>query len=96
MGDKNFKESQALQRLFGQVRKAGGQGAWDRGAGGTQLNQQSTEQRRHECEARHILSLPFAERKPFLELVGKRRGAMARTALELEIRRQHRLAKVAA
>ena len=48
MGDKNFKESQALQRLFGQVRKAGGQGAWDRGAGGTQFNQQSTEQRRHE------------------------------------------------
>ena len=60
------------------------------------MTRQKVDLWRLECEARHILSLPFAERKPFLELVGKRRGAMARTALELEIRRQHRLAKVAA
>lgn len=42
------------------------------------------------------MAMPFSERKPLLELVGKRRGEAAKRSLELEIRRQHQLAKVAA
>ncbi|MCQ9618371.1 hypothetical protein L1889_18195 [Paenalcaligenes niemegkensis] len=60
------------------------------------MRHQSTEQYRHECEARYVLSMPFNARKPFLELVGKRRGDAAKTALELEVRRQYRLSKEAA
>ncbi|GEM_PF-6843324 len=60
------------------------------------MSHQATEKHRHECEARHVLAMPFSERKPFLELVGKRRGEVAKRSLELEIRRQHQMAKVAA
>lgn len=51
---------------------------------------------RRECEARTVLSWEFERRRPYLDLVGKRRGAEALKELEVEIRRQHRLAKAAA
>lgn len=54
------------------------------------------EQHRRECEARWVLKQPFEKRKPYLKLVGKKRGEQARMELEAEIIRQHRLAKVAA
>ena len=53
------------------------------------------EQRRRECEARWVLSLPQHERKPWLDLIGKRRGPDAQKYLEDEVRRQHRLKKEA-
>lgn len=56
----------------------------------------NTEQHRKECEARQVLQWPFEKRKPYLELVGKRRGEQARMELEKEIIRQYRLAKAAA
>ena len=56
----------------------------------------NTEQYRKECEARQVLKWPFEKRKPYLELVGKRRGERARMALEKEIIRQYQLAKAAA
>lgn len=60
------------------------------------MTRQQTEQHRHECEARHVLSLPFADRKPYLEGIGRRRGEAAKAALENEVRRQHQLRKEAA
>jgi len=42
------------------------------------------------------LQWPFEKRKPYLELVGKKRGEQARMELEKEIIRQHRLEKAAA
>lgn len=51
---------------------------------------------RRECEARTVLSWEFEQRRPYLDLVGKRRGEAAKKALEAEIRRQHRLAREAA
>jgi len=59
-------------------------------------NTEEMEQHRKECEARQVLKWPFEKRKPYLELVGKRRGEQARMELEAEIIRQHRMAKVAA
>lgn len=60
-------------------------------------NTEEMEQHRKECEARQVLKWPFAKRKPYLELVGKRRGEKARMELETEIiRQQHRMAKAAA
>lgn len=56
----------------------------------------NTEQYRRECEARQVLAWPFEKRKPYLALVGKRRGEAARMELEQEVIRQHRLAKAAA
>lgn len=56
----------------------------------------SVEQNRRECEARHVLSLPFVQRSPYLDLVAKRRGDAGRRYLADEILRQHKLAKVAA
>ncbi len=55
-----------------------------------------TEARRRECEARHVLTLPFDRRKPYLDLVGKRRGADARQDLEQEVKRQFALRRKAA
>ncbi|WP_418215023.1 DUF7696 family protein [Bordetella bronchiseptica] len=43
---------------------------------------------RLECEARHVLSLPFDRRVPYLALVGRKRGADAQRALEAEVRKQ--------
>ena len=43
-----------------------------------------------------MLAWPFKQRKPYLELVGKRRGDAARKELEMEVMRQHRQAKVRA
>lgn len=56
----------------------------------------SNEQHRHDCEVRFVLSLPFAERRPYLELVGKRRGQAARDALEADMIRQHKTRRKAA
>ncbi|MFY1837533.1 DUF7696 family protein [Achromobacter xylosoxidans] len=55
-----------------------------------------TEEHRRQCEARQILAWPFEKRRPYLDLVGKRRGAAAREELEMEVRRQYRLGKRAA
>jgi len=55
-----------------------------------------TEQFRRECEARHILKMPKPARKPWLDQIGKRRGAAAQKYLEDEVIRQHRLMKEAA
>ncbi|WP_459178429.1 DUF7696 family protein [Achromobacter insolitus] len=43
-----------------------------------------------------MLTLPFERRKPYLDLVGKRRGAEARQDLEQEIKRQFDLRRKAA
>lgn len=51
------------------------------------------EQQRLECEARQVLAWPFAKRKPYLALVGKRRGEAAQMELQKEVIRQHRMAK---
>lgn len=59
-------------------------------------NSEEMEQYRKECEARQVLKWPFEKRKPYLELVGKKRGEKARMEIETEIIRQHRLAKAAA
>lgn len=40
------------------------------------------------CEARLVLSLPFAERKPYLERKRKRHGDAVARELEAEVRRQ--------
>lgn len=48
----------------------------------------TSDQWRMECEARHVLSLPFPDREPYLALVGRRRGTNGRMSLEVEIKRQ--------
>lgn len=48
----------------------------------------TSNQWRMECEARHVLSLPFSDREPYLALVGRRRGTNGRICLEEEIKRQ--------
>jgi len=48
------------------------------------------EQYRRECEARGVLRLPFDQRRPWLESIGKRRGEAGRKYLEDEVIRQHR------
>lgn len=40
-----------------------------------------------ECEARSVLAMPFADRKPYLRKIEERRGADARIALEDEVMR---------
>ncbi|WP_437340747.1 DUF7696 family protein [Achromobacter anxifer] len=55
-----------------------------------------SEKWRMECEARHVLSLPFSSREPYLALVGKRRGAQGRLVLEAEVRRQFSASRRAA
>lgn len=57
---------------------------------------QDAEQYRISCEARQVLAWPFEKRKPYLALVGKRRGEAAQMELQREVIRQHRLAKAAA
>ncbi|WP_420902062.1 DUF7696 family protein [Achromobacter mucicolens] len=57
---------------------------------------EGSEARRRECEARHVLTLPFDRRKPYLDLVAKRRGVGARHDLELEVKRQFALRRKAA
>lgn len=48
-----------------------------------------TEQRRKECEARHVLSWPAKQaRRDYLDLVEKKRGFAARQELEREMMRQ--------
>lgn len=48
----------------------------------------SGEDWRRQCEARHVLSLPFDRRVPYLALVGRKRGADAQRVLEAEVRKQ--------
>lgn len=48
----------------------------------------SSEEWRRQCEARHVLSLPFAKRAPYLNRVGGLRGEQAQKYLEHEVRRQ--------
>ncbi|WP_420808846.1 DUF7696 family protein [Bordetella avium] len=55
-----------------------------------------SETHRRECEARHVLGLPFDQRAPYLALVGKRRGADQQKILEQEIRRQFEIRRKAA
>ncbi|WP_455768472.1 DUF7696 family protein [Achromobacter xylosoxidans] len=43
-----------------------------------------------------MLTLPFDRRKPYLDVVGKRRGVVARQDLEQEIKRQFALRRKAA
>jgi hypothetical protein len=33
------------------------------------------------CEVRHVLAMPFSERKPYLTMVGEKRGLVARDVL---------------
>lgn len=47
-----------------------------------------SDQWRMECEARHVLSLRFSDREPYLALVGRRRGLNGRMSLEAEVKRQ--------
>lgn len=47
-----------------------------------------SDQWRMECEARHVLSLRFSDREPYLALVGRRRGSNGRMSLEAEVKRQ--------
>lgn len=54
------------------------------------------EQYRLECEARHVLSMPREQRKPWLDSIGKRRGRAAQKYLEEEVIRQHKMKKEAA
>ena len=60
------------------------------------MTSQQIEQRRLECEARHVLSMPYAQRKPWLDAIGRRRGPEAQKYLEAEVKRQFRLKKEAA
>lgn len=49
----------------------------------------SSEAWRLECEARHVLSLSFDKRIPYLNFVGRKRGREAQEYLETEVRREH-------
>ncbi len=60
------------------------------------MTPQETEQHRLACEARHVLAMPYHERKPWLDSIGKRRGKAAQKYLEAEVKRQFRLKKEAA
>lgn len=60
------------------------------------MTPEQTEQRRRECEARWVLSLPQHERKPWLNGIGEKRGRAAQRYLEEEVIRQFRLQKGAA
>lgn len=59
------------------------------------MTPQQIERRRLECEARHVLSMPYAQRKPWLDAIGKKRGPEAQKYLEAEVKRQFRLKKEA-
>lgn len=59
------------------------------------MNREETEAFRVQCEARHILSLPYDQRKPELDAIGKKRGPEAQKYLEAEVKRQFRLKKEA-
>jgi hypothetical protein len=54
----------------------------------TRARDTSSEQWRRECEARHVLALPFDKRVPYLNFVGRKRGSEAQQYLETEVRRQ--------
>ncbi|MBC7201918.1 MAG: hypothetical protein H5U29_00145 [Pusillimonas sp.] len=48
-----------------------------------------TDQKRKQCEAKHVLSFPTkAARREYLGMVEKRRGELARKELEAEIMKQ--------
>ncbi|HET8635463.1 MAG TPA: hypothetical protein VFL96_01290, partial [Acidobacteriaceae bacterium] len=66
------------------------------GRGGGRVTPQQIEQHRRECEALHVLAMPYHERKPWLNAIGKRRGLAAQQYLEAEVRRQHQLKREAA
>jgi hypothetical protein len=52
-----------------------------------------SEQHRLECEARHMLTLPLAQRRKELELIEKQRGTKAVEYLKNEMVLQHKLKK---
>ena len=52
-----------------------------------------TEQYRLECEARHMLTLPFTHRRKELDLIEKQRGIGAVEYLKQEILKQHKYKK---
>jgi len=56
----------------------------------------ATEEHRRACEARQVLAWPFQKRRPYLDLVEKRRGEAARQELEMEVRKQHQISRRAA
>ena len=60
------------------------------------MTPQQIEQHRLACEARHILSMPYDQRKPELDAIGKKRGPEAQKYLEAEVTRQHQLKREAA
>ncbi len=57
------------------------------------MTPQKIEQHRLACEARHILAMPYHQRRPWLDSIGKRRGLDAQRYLEAEVTRQHQLKK---
>lgn len=59
------------------------------------VNNPETERFRNECEARYVLELPFEERKPWLDSIGRVRGIEAQRYLEEEVKRQHKLRQAA-
>jgi hypothetical protein len=52
-----------------------------------------SEQHRNSCEARHMLTLPLAQRRKELELIEKQRGTKAVEYLKEEILKQHKYKK---
>ena len=46
---------------------------------------------RHECEARHVLTKPDAEKRAYLEGIGEKRGEAARQELREEMIALHRM-----
>jgi hypothetical protein len=46
----------------------------------------SSDEWRHECEARAVLKMPLLNRREYLQLVGQKRGAEARLLLEDKVR----------
>ena len=55
----------------------------------------ATEAFRAECEAQYVLAKPFAERRIYLEAVGRIRGAAARAYLEQVMLEEWRKRKAA-
>tara|TARA_R100001086_G_C11633272_1_gene202323 strand:+ start:72 stop:248 length:177 start_codon:yes stop_codon:yes gene_type:complete len=45
----------------------------------------SSEEWRRICEAKYVLQLPFPQRKPYLQLIEKKRNLKARKILEADI-----------
>ncbi len=60
-------------------------------AGGVEIinyNPKTVEKEKLIGEAKYVLRLPFAERRPYLNMVQSKRGIEARKKLEAEIKKQ--------